>query len=120
VTLLVLIASTRVKAHIAAIVALVLANLVAILIFAMPAKMSVRGSILDVMVGLFPIGQVRADREGSILRFAFWHSIMLARLVGVLVMLRANVHPFSTCKALLLRARGFFCGIMFVPRSVPL
>ncbi|WP_457089508.1 L-lactate permease [Microvirga sp. P5_D2] len=33
--------------------------------------------------------------EGSILRFVFWHSIVLASLVGVLVMLQAYVHPFS-------------------------
>ena len=30
-------------------------------------------------------------REGSILRFVFWHSIALASLVGVLVMLQAYV-----------------------------
>jgi lactate permease len=33
--------------------------------------------------------------EGSILRFVFWHSIVLACLVGVLVMLQAYVAPFS-------------------------
>jgi len=33
--------------------------------------------------------------EGSILRFVFWHSIVLACLVGVLVMLQAYVDPFS-------------------------
>jgi lactate permease len=33
--------------------------------------------------------------EGSILRFVFWHSIALACLVGVLVMLQAYVAPFS-------------------------
>ena len=42
VTLLVLIASNKVKAHIAAIAALVVANLVAIFIFTMPAGMSLR------------------------------------------------------------------------------
>ena len=40
VTLLVLIASNRVKAHIAAIIALVVANLVAIVLFTMPADLS--------------------------------------------------------------------------------
>jgi lactate permease len=34
--------------------------------------------------------------EGSILRFVFWHSIALACLVGVLVMLQAYVEPFSS------------------------
>jgi lactate permease len=33
--------------------------------------------------------------EGSILRYVFWHSIVLACLVGVLVMLQAYVYPFS-------------------------
>ena len=33
--------------------------------------------------------------EGSILRFVFWHSIALACLVGVLVMLQAYVPPFT-------------------------
>jgi lactate permease len=34
--------------------------------------------------------------EGSILRFVFWHSIALACLVGVLVMLQAYVPPFTS------------------------
>ena len=42
VTLLVLIATGKVKAHIAAIIALIVANLVAIFIFTMPAGMSIR------------------------------------------------------------------------------
>jgi lactate permease len=33
--------------------------------------------------------------EGSILRFVFVHSIVLAALVGVLVMLQAYVWPFT-------------------------
>ncbi|RXH23790.1 MULTISPECIES: L-lactate permease [Bradyrhizobium] len=33
--------------------------------------------------------------EGSILRFVFWHSIVLACLVGVLVTLQAYVYPFT-------------------------
>ena len=34
-------------------------------------------------------------QESKILRFVFWHSIILACLVGGLVMLQAYVHPFS-------------------------
>jgi lactate permease len=34
--------------------------------------------------------------EGSILRFVFWHSIVLASLVGGLVMLQAYVSPFTS------------------------
>jgi lactate permease len=58
VTLLVLIASNKVKAHIAAVIALVVANLVAIYIFTMPAGMSIRASILGVATGFFPIGWI--------------------------------------------------------------
>jgi lactate permease len=46
VTLLVLIASNKVKAHFAAIAALLVANLVAIYIFTMPAGMSLRATVL--------------------------------------------------------------------------
>jgi lactate permease len=33
--------------------------------------------------------------EGDILRFVFWHSVVLASLVGVLVFLQAYVDPFT-------------------------
>src|SRR5215469_14406996 len=58
VTLLVLIASNKVKAHIAAVIALIVANLVAIFIFTMPAGLSVRASILGAVTGFFPIGWI--------------------------------------------------------------
>ena len=58
VTLLVLIASNKVKAHIAAIIALVVANLVAIVIFTMPAGMSLRATVLGAVTGFFPIGWI--------------------------------------------------------------
>jgi lactate permease len=58
VTLLVLIASNKVKVHIAAFIALIAANLVAILIFTMPADMSIRATILGAVTGFFPIGWI--------------------------------------------------------------
>jgi len=58
VTLLVLIASNKVKAHIAAIIALIVANLVAIAIFTLPADMSLRATILGAVTGFFPIGWI--------------------------------------------------------------
>jgi lactate permease len=58
VTLLVLIASGKVKAHIAALVALIVANIITIGIFTMPANMSIRASLLGVVVGFFPIGWI--------------------------------------------------------------
>jgi lactate permease len=58
VTLLVLIASNRVKAHIAAMIALIVANCVAIFLFTMPANMSIRASLLGAVTGFFPIGWI--------------------------------------------------------------
>jgi lactate permease len=58
VTLLVLIASGRVKAHIAAIIAVIVTNLIAIFIFTMPAGMSIRASLLGIVSGFFPIGWI--------------------------------------------------------------
>ena len=58
VTLLVLIASGKVKAHIAAIIAVILTNLIAIFIFTMPANMSIRASVLGIVSGFFPIGWI--------------------------------------------------------------
>jgi len=58
VVLLVLIASGKVKAHIAAIVALIVANIITIAIFHMPAGMSIRASLLGVVSGFFPIGWI--------------------------------------------------------------
>jgi lactate permease len=58
VVLLVLIATNKVKAHVAAIIALVLANLVTIYAFTMPANMSLRASVLGIVTGFFPIGWI--------------------------------------------------------------
>jgi L-lactate permease len=58
VTLLVLIASNKVKAHIAALIALVVANFIAIVVFTMPADMTLRSTILGAVTGFFPIGWI--------------------------------------------------------------
>jgi len=58
VTLLVLIASGKVKAHIAAVIALIVANIITIFIYSMPTAMSVKASLLGVVVGFFPIGWI--------------------------------------------------------------
>jgi lactate permease len=58
VTLLVLIATNKVKAHIAAVIALIVANLVAIAIFTMPVDMSLRATVLGAVTGFFPIGWI--------------------------------------------------------------
>jgi lactate permease len=58
VILLVLIATNQVKAHVAAVIALVAANLVAIFVFTMPAGMSLRATVLGAVTGFFPIGWI--------------------------------------------------------------
>jgi lactate permease len=58
ITLLVLIASGKVKAHLAAIIALIVANIITIAVYHMPVGMSVRASLLGVVAGFFPIGWI--------------------------------------------------------------
>ncbi|RZM98418.1 lactate permease [Bradyrhizobium genosp. SA-3] len=58
VTLLVLIASGRVQAHIAAVIAVIVTNLITIFVFTMPANMSFRASVLGIVTGFFPIGWI--------------------------------------------------------------
>ena len=58
VSLLVLIASGRVQAYLAAVIALVVAILVAIFLFTMPAGLALRAAVLGAVVGFFPIGWI--------------------------------------------------------------
>src|SRR5437868_9823407 len=58
ITLLVLIASGKVKAHLAAIIALIVANIITIAVYNMPAGMSVRASLLGGVAGFFPLGWI--------------------------------------------------------------
>ena len=58
VSLLVLIASGKVKAHYATVIALVVAILVAIFLFTMPAGLALRAAVLGAVAGFFPIGWI--------------------------------------------------------------
>jgi len=58
VTLLVLIASGKAKAYLAALIALVVAILVAIFLFTMPAGLALRAAVLGAVIGFFPIGWI--------------------------------------------------------------
>ena len=58
VTLLALIASGKVKAHFAAVIALAAALVVAVYAFTMPGGMAIRAGILGLAVGFFPIGWI--------------------------------------------------------------
>jgi lactate permease len=58
VTLLVLIATGAVKTHLAAVIALLVAIIIAVLLFTMPSGLAIRASILGAVIGFFPIGWI--------------------------------------------------------------
>jgi lactate permease len=58
VTLLALIASGKVKAPVAAIIALLVAIAVAVYVFTMPPNLAIRASLLGAVFGFFPIGWI--------------------------------------------------------------
>ena len=58
VTLLVLIATGAVRTHLAALIALLVAIVIAIFLFTMPPGLAIRASILGAVIGFFPIGWI--------------------------------------------------------------
>ncbi|GJE74544.1 L-lactate permease [Methylorubrum suomiense] len=58
IALLGMIASGKIKVHIAAVLALVVAFLVAVVAFGMPTDLAVRATILGMVTGMFPIGWI--------------------------------------------------------------
>src|SRR5437764_12717582 len=87
VTLLVLIATNKVKAHIAAVIALIVANLVAIYLFTMPAGMSLRATVLGIATGFFPIGWL-------VLNVIFLYRLTVAK--GVFQTLQTTIGGVTT------------------------
>src|SRR5205809_1247789 len=104
VTLLVLIASGKVKAHLAAIIALIVANIIAIAIFTMPANMSIRASLLGVVVGFFPIGWI-------VLNVIFLYRITVA--TGRFELLQRAIGGVTTDRRLQLLLIAFAFGAFF-------
>src|ERR1700739_701491 len=104
VTLLVLIASGRVKAHIAAIIAVILTNLIAIFIFTMPAGMSIRASCLGIVSGFFPIGWI-------VLNVIFLYQITVA--TGKFELLKRAVGGVTEDRRLQLLLIAFSFGAFF-------
>jgi lactate permease len=104
VTLLVLIASGKVKAHIAAIIALIAANLIAIFVFTMPANMSVRASLLGVVTGFFPIGWI-------VLNVIFLYQVTVA--TGRFELLKRAVGGVTEDRRLQLLLIAFSFGAFF-------
>ena len=104
VTLLVLIASGRVKAHIAAIIAVILTNLIAIFILTMPAGMSIRASVLGIVSGFFPIGWI-------VLNVIFLYQITVA--TGQFELLKRAVGGVTEDRRLQLLLIAFSFGAFF-------
>src|ERR1022692_4807905 len=104
VTLLVLIASGKVKAHIAAIVAVILTNLIAIFIFSMPANMSIRATLLGVVAGFFPIGWI-------VLNVIFLYQLTVA--TGQFELLKRAVGGVTEDRRLQLLLIAFSFGAFF-------
>jgi len=104
VTLLVLIASGRVKAHVAAIIAMIITNLIAIFIFTMPAGMSIRASLLGIVTGFFPIGWI-------VLNVIFLYQITVA--TGRFELLKRAVGGVTEDRRLQLLLIAFSFGAFF-------
>jgi lactate permease len=104
VTLLVLIASGKIKAHIAAIIALVVANIITIFVYTMPAAMSVKASLLGVVVGFFPIGWI-------VLNVIFLYRITVE--TGRFELLKRAIGGVTTDRRLQLLLIAFAFGAFF-------
>ena len=104
VTLLVLIASNKVKAHIAAVIALIVANLVAIVIFTMPADMSLRATVLGAVTGFFPIGWI-------VLNVIFLYRLTVEK--GVFETLQTTIGGVTEDRRLQLLLIAFCFGAFF-------
>lgn len=104
VTLLVLIASNKVKAHIAAVIALIVANLVTIFVFTMPAEMSLRVTVLGAVTGFFPIGWI-------VLNVIFLYRLTVER--GVFETLQTTIGGVTEDRRLQLLLIAFCFGAFF-------
>src|ERR1700694_5836305 len=104
VTLLVLIASNKVKAHIAAIIALSAGNLLAMFVFTMPAGMSLRATVLGAVTGFFPIGWI-------VLNVIFLYRLTVEK--GVFETLQTTIGGVTTDRRLQLLLIAFAFGAFF-------
>src|ERR1700729_2203674 len=104
VTLLIMIASGKVKAHIAAIIAVILTNLIAIFILPMPAGISIRASLLGIVAGFFPIGWI-------VLNVIFLYQLTVA--TGQFELLKRAVGGVTEDRRLQLLLIAFSFGAFF-------
>ncbi|WP_046862994.1 L-lactate permease [Microvirga massiliensis] len=104
VILLGLIASGKVKAHIAALIALVAALAVAVFLFGMPSSLALRVTALGGMTGLFPIGWI-------ILNVIFLYRLTVEK--GWFQTLQQSIGGISTDRRLQLLLIAFSFGAFF-------
>jgi lactate permease len=104
VLLLVMIASGKVKAHIAAVIALVAAIAVAVFLFTMPAGLALRAALYGVATGMFPIGWI-------ILNVIFLYRLTVER--GYFATLQQSVGGLTTDRRLQLLLVAFAFGAFF-------
>jgi lactate permease len=104
VLLLVMIASGKVKAHIAAVIALLAAIAVSIFLFTMPAGLATRAALFGVATGMFPIGWI-------ILNVIFLYRLTVER--GWFATLQQSVGDLTTDRRLQLLLVAFSFGAFF-------
>src|SRR5882757_4670642 len=104
VTLLALIASGKVKAHLAASIALVVALAVAVYAFTMPAGMAIRAAILGLATGFFPIGWI-------VLNVIFLYRLTVEK--GVFTTLQQTIGGVTADRRLQLLLIAFCFGAFF-------
>ncbi|SFK61741.1 L-lactate permease [Methylocapsa palsarum] len=104
VTLLGLIAFTKTKAHVAALIALTVAFGVAVFGFTMPWKMGVRAAVLGGLTGLFPIGWI-------VLNVIFLHRLTVEN--GSFAILQKSIAGVTSDRRLQLLLVAFCFGAFF-------
>jgi lactate permease len=104
ITLLALIASNKVKAPIAAVIALLVAIAVAVFAFTMPAGLAIRAVVLGAVTGFFPIGWI-------ILNVLFLYRLTVER--GVFGTLQTTIGGVTADRRLQLLLIAFSFGAFF-------
>jgi lactate permease len=104
VTLLVLIASGKVAAHVAAVIALAAAIVIAALVFTMPVDLALRATVLGIATGFFPIGWI-------VLNVIFLYRLTLEK--GVFATLQQTIGGVTADRRLQLLLIAFSFGAFF-------
>jgi lactate permease len=104
VTLLVLLASGKVKAHLAALIALAVAILLAIVVFTMPPGHAIRATLLGIATGFFPIGWI-------VLNVIFLYRLTVEK--GVFETLQQTIGGVTADRRLQLLLIAFAFGAFF-------